>query len=215
MKMTGESKEGKVLDAAEAISKIRLIGITGIAGSGKDTLADYIIGKYGAKKLALADPIKAILNSIFGFPAAAWDDRAWKEKAQAMIGHSPRVLAQSLGTDWGRRINEDLWIAKLVGRWRESDSAFTVVPDVRFDNEAVYMLRSGGMMIRVERDEVEPVAPHASEAGVQDQLVHLSIVNNGTVEDLHEAFDRAIVKHVLEAEANIAKQQAGMQPQEN
>lgn len=211
--MTGESKEGKVLDATAAMTNVRLIGITGKAGSGKDTLADYICNSYGAQKLALADPIKAILNSIFGFPADAWNDRGWKEQPQAMIGHSPRVLAQSLGTQWGRSINEDLWISKLVGRWRASDCAMTVVPDVRFDNEAVYMLRSGGMMIRVERDEVEPVAPHESEAGVQDQLVHLSIVNNGTVEDLCEAFDRAIVKHVLEAQANAEKQQAEMQPQ--
>lgn len=211
MSKAAEEAGSSVIDATEAMTRIRLIGITGIAGSGKDTLADYICGKYGAQKLALADPIKAILNSIFGFHRDSWKDREWKEKPQAMIGHSPRVLAQSLGTQWGRSINEDLWISKLVGRWRESDCALTVVPDVRFDNEAVYTLRAGGMMIRVERDDVEPVAPHASEQGVQDQLVHLSIVNNGGIEDLHEAFDRAIVKHILEVEAQQQAQQGQIQ----
>ena len=210
--MTGENAEKNEVDVTEVMQRVRLIGITGKAGSGKDTLADYIASKYGARKMALADPIKEILNSLFGFPASAWKDREWKEKVAPMIGHSPRVLIQSLGTQWGRMINEDLWVSKLVAKWRESDGALTIVPDIRFDNEAVFMLRSGSMIIRIDRNEVEPVAQHESENGVQDQLVHLTIENNGTFEDLFAAFDEAIVKHVKDTEAKmIAEQQAEQQ----
>jgi len=202
-------KQGKILDAQSAMQKIRLIGIAGAAGSGKDTLADYICARHGADRIALADPIKAILNSIFGFTKTSWDDRKWKESAVPMIGHSPRVLAQSLGTDWGRALCEDIWVSKMIGRWRENECPLTVVPDVRFDNEAVFILRSGGMIIRVDRPDAAPVAQHASEAGVQDQLVHLTINNDGSIEDLHEAFDRAIVNHILDVESNMKQQQEG------
>ena len=202
----------EVMTEEAAIGKVRLIGITGLAGTGKDTLAEYIMSRFGAKRLALADPIKAILNSIFGFPHEAWNDRKWKESVLPLIGHSPRVLAQTLGTDWGRALNENIWVSKVLGRWRESMCEFTVIPDVRFDNEAVEILRSGGMVIRVERAAAEPVAMHQSEQGVQDQLIHLSIKNDGTIQELHEAFDRAIVRHVLDVQAQ-QKQQADANPQ--
>lgn len=190
-----------VMTPEAAISNVRLIGITGLAETGKDTLANYIVNQYGAIKRSVAYPIKGILNQIFGFPASAWDDRDWKERPLPMIGHSPRVLAQSLGTEWGRAINEDLWIGKVIAHWRQNDCRLMVVPDIRFDNEAVYLLRSGGMMIRVTRQDAKPVAPHQSEQGVNDQLVHIEIPNDGTIKELFEAFDRAILKHVLDAQA--------------
>jgi hypothetical protein len=196
------------LTAEQAVGKIRMIGIAGKAGAGKSALADYISARYGAKVMAVADPIKAILNAIFGFPVSAWDDRKWKETAQPMIGHSPRVLAQSLGTDWGRALVEDIWISKLVAKWRQSEAALTCVPDIRFDNEAVFLMRNGGMIIKVEREGVPDVAGHSSEVGIQDQLVHLTIQNNGTIEELGESFDRAIVDHVLSIEQRMAEEQA-------
>lgn len=195
------------LSIEDAMKHVRLIGITGKANTGKDTIANYLVDKFQARKMPLAGPIKAILNSIFGFPSGAWNDRHWKETPLPMIGHSPRVLAQSLGTEWGRSINEDLWVSKMITRWRADGCKLTAVPDVRFDNEAVMILRSGGMIVRVERDDVEPVAQHASEAGIQDQLIHISLRNNGTIEDLHAQFERALVSHVMTIQKRMAEQQ--------
>ena len=42
-----------------------LIGVCGKAGSGKDTIADYLVKKYNFKKIALADPIKRMVEDVF------------------------------------------------------------------------------------------------------------------------------------------------------
>ena len=41
-----------------------LVGICGKAGAGKDTVGDYLIDKYGFKKIALADPIKRLVKDV-------------------------------------------------------------------------------------------------------------------------------------------------------
>ena len=65
-----------------------LIGITGKAGVGKDTLAHYLHIIYGYHQYALAQPIKDALNARFGWKASAWDDRIWKESPNLRWGDS-------------------------------------------------------------------------------------------------------------------------------
>ncbi len=44
-----------------------IIGISGKANSGKDTVADYLVSQYKFTKVALADPLKRFLMEIFDF----------------------------------------------------------------------------------------------------------------------------------------------------
>lgn len=44
-----------------------IIGITGKAGSGKDTVADLLVHEHGFVKVAMADPLKRICMDLFGF----------------------------------------------------------------------------------------------------------------------------------------------------
>lgn len=44
-----------------------IIGISGLAGSGKDTCADFLVGRYNFKKTSFADPMKKIVQDVFGF----------------------------------------------------------------------------------------------------------------------------------------------------
>lgn len=46
---------------------MKLVGISGQAGSGKDTVADYLVSEYGYVKVSLADPIKRFGREVFGF----------------------------------------------------------------------------------------------------------------------------------------------------
>jgi hypothetical protein len=48
----------------------KLIGLSGAAGSGKDTAGNYLSWLLGYETYALASPIKSIVNTLFG-----WDDR--------------------------------------------------------------------------------------------------------------------------------------------
>ncbi|KMU96678.1 hypothetical protein AC138_07500 [Pseudomonas putida] len=61
---------------------------------------------------ALADPLKAGCQAIFGLSdAEAWSDEA-KEKTIDLWGLSPRQLFQRAGTEWLRDHNADHWLLR-------------------------------------------------------------------------------------------------------
>lgn len=171
----------------------RIVGITGRAGSGKDTLAAALIDTFGYTRRGLADPIKELLNARFGWSAAQWDDRGWKERPavstfnlldegrHAMTERylSPRQLAQWLGTEVGRdTFGEDAWVNALFVWWGKAQRPMLVVPDVRFDNEALAIRTRGGVILNVVRPGVEAVNDHVSELGVSSSLVDLHLLND-------------------------------------
>jgi hypothetical protein len=182
----------------------RLIGITGKAGAGKDTLADLLVEKYGFEKYSLASPIKKLLNERFGWKDEFWQDRAWKEAESEQCGFkaarlydyfSPRSWAQWLGTEVGRTVGgEDVWANMMAKAWLNRhvnvyDTPRMVVPDVRFDNEASRIIGLGGFVVQVHRDDIVPVAQHPSENGVNILKIKRVLVNNGTPEQLLEQFE--------------------------
>lgn len=50
-----------------------LIGLSGFAGVGKDTVADSLVRDFGYVKIALADPIKRIVRDVYAFT----DEQLW------------------------------------------------------------------------------------------------------------------------------------------
>lgn len=171
----------------------KLIAITGRAGSGKDTLASLLAADRDARIYSFALPIKQCLNAMFGWTMELWNDREWKETVIPWLGQSPRYLAQTLGTEWGRElVHPELWVLLAANRYQEhrrlSDTPF-IIPDCRFDNEAGIVHTLGGVVIRVVRDSAQAVNPHKSEGGISDHLVHATIDNNGSVQDLYDRAD--------------------------
>ncbi len=162
----------------------RLIGITGLAGSGKDTLANAIVEKSGVK-YSWAYPLKQALNATFGWTMEMWDDRIWKETEISWLGKSPRQLAQTMGTEWAREtVHPELWV--MLGLQRYSEHTKTqqspfVIADTRFDNEARAIHRNGGIIIKVLRDDASPIFAHKSEKGVSPDLIDYTVGNNGTI----------------------------------
>jgi hypothetical protein len=142
----------------------KIIAITGLKGSGKDTTADYIIKQYpNWEKDSFAGTLKDAVSVIFG-----WDrkmlagetpedreiretrDEYWSEKFGYEI--TPRIILQQLGTDCLRNhLHKNIWVDSLEKKIRNTTKNI-IITDCRFKNE-LDMLRSlGATIVRVERD---------------------------------------------------------------
>lgn len=170
---------------------MNLIGITGKAGTGKDTLAKIIVEEYGFAQYALAHPMKAAMCAAFDLPMHVFEDRELKEQTIAWIGKSPRQLMQLFGTEFGRRlVRDEIWlmVAERRREWLASTDTCSgmVVSDIRFPDEAAWIRACGGLLIHLDRPGVEAVSAHSSENGVSMEDGDALIQNNGSIDDLSD-----------------------------
>jgi hypothetical protein len=160
-----------------------LIGFHGRAGAGKDTAAASLI-KDGWQQAFFSEPLKAALNAMFGWTPEMWNDRVWKETRAAPTWLSPRDLAISLGTQWGRdTIDRNLWVSLTMRRLQPGrDVVFT---DVRFRNEAQAIEAAGGIVIEIVRpNNPTPAVSHPSERRLPPGLVDHVVANDGSPSQL-------------------------------
>lgn len=173
----------------------RLIGIAGRAGSGKDTAGSHLVEQHGFQQYAFADPIRAMLGALGAFPAADLINRDTKEVVIDWLGKSPRQMAQTLGTEWGRElVHPQLWILMAQRRWDAAKFAghSLVVTDVRFENEVEWIKAQGGHVIVLDRCGTESVSAHASEQLNFSVFADWFIPNDSTIDILLHRVDQAM-----------------------
>lgn len=152
-----------------------LIGLTGRAGAGKDTVAEML----GYERYAFAQPLKTML-AVIGFPEPP---RAQKEDLIPGFVFSWRRAAQTLGTEWGRNLQSDIWLA-LAKRYHQNVKAdFLVITDVRFHNEASWIRERGTLVhVRGRNATLELTAQqHASELELPFEDGDYVINNSGSL----------------------------------
>lgn len=90
----------------------KIIGLAGVARSGKDTAAACLEEMPNVASFALADPLKLGCQIIFGLS----NEETWCDShKETLIQHwakSPRQLFQMVGTDWMRTFNPDFWLMR-------------------------------------------------------------------------------------------------------
>ena len=186
-------------------NKPLLIGLTGLAGSGKDTVR-AILEEHEFLGFAFADPIRSMLRELLAsadIDPACMDDRDLKELPIYQLSSdgkpvSYRMLAQTLGTEWGRSIQPDFWL-RIAQSHIDGIRVSTfgqlpdfVISDVRFENEANWIRAQGGVIWRIVRPGVEPVRSHASESGMEAIHCHRMIPNIGSIQDLRDTVTTAL-----------------------
>lgn len=164
-----------------------VIGLTGYAQSGKDTLASILVEKYGYKRIAFADAIRNFLYEIN--PMVSCSPTGYLKDLVNLVGWDNakqetqvRRLLQDLGVAARNIIDPDIWVETALKNIDPNDRV--VITDVRFTNEAEHLRSLGGQLWRVKRLGVEAVNSHVSEHELDGYKVDQIFINNGTIEDL-------------------------------
>lgn len=141
-----------------------IIGIIGLAGSGKNTAGDYLVSK-GFKQDSFAAPLKDVTSAIFGWPRHLLEgdtkvSRDFREQIDpywsVKFGYdvTPRHILQFIGTEVMRNsLHPDIWIDSMEKRII-SNGCDMVITDVRFPNEVEFIKSLNfGKIIRITRGE--------------------------------------------------------------
>lgn len=147
-----------------------VVGLTGRAGAGKDSVADVLVKEHGFTKMSFAAPLKRMLRNvdpIVGYDVyqgdcpcgdegclpevdtvrlsdlygMGYDDETIKESPW---GDEVRDLWQRFGTDTMRAEDKNYWVDKAAKAILESTEDRIVLTDVRFPNEAEMIYSLGG-----------------------------------------------------------------------
>ena len=189
-----------------------IIGISGLIGAGKDTVADYFVNHHDFRRESWAGTLKDAVAVVFGWDRVMLEgktrsSREWREQPDAWWSErlgmqvTPRNVLQQWGTDVCRKSYHDaIWIASLENKIRRTTDDI-VISDCRFANEIVSIKNLGGLTIRVKRgsdpawaelyrsniDKFKLEYPdiHASEYSSIGLAYDYVIENNDTIDALH------------------------------
>jgi len=163
-----------------------IIGICGLIGSGKGTVADVLVDQ-GFTKVSFADKLKDGVSTIFGWNRAMLEgdtdeSRQWREQrddfwsAETEMEVTPRLVLQLFGTDCLRNgFHDGVWVSLLKKHMLDNPGNY-VIPDVRFRNEQNMIRELGGQVWRVQRGDIP-------------EWYGCAILDNTTGSDLMEEYD--------------------------
>lgn len=166
-----------------------IIGICGLIGSGKDTIADYLQNIHQFKRESFAHTLKDAVAAVFGWDRDLLEGRTkqsreWREQVDPwwaerlnMPNLTPRWVLQYWGTEVFRKnFHDDIWIAALENKLRNSTDDI-VITDCRFPNEIRAIRSAGGVVVRVRRGPdpdwmtVAKIANQVNNSGASAQIL--------------------------------------------
>lgn len=272
-----------------------IIGLAALARSGKDTVASMLLEHPGVAAFALADPLKAGCQALFGLTEEeTWHDDM-KEQPIGLWGRSPREFFQTVGTEWMRNHNPEQWLlraareinppqrlsppcaaadpeaavppssmelahpdapfilaaqaifdfehhqlanttalntpdpywnicpAEAIHLLREhalalypdfqarrarrpitalkrngqvpASASTIIIKDIRFENEAAFLRANEGEIWHIKRPSPPTVIAHSSELGVEKAPADVTIINDGSIQDLRVRVEQAWAEH--------------------
>ena len=170
-----------------------IIGICGFIGSGKDTVADYLVNFHEFRRESFANTLKDAVAAVLGWDRTLLEGRTkeareWREQVDpwwaerlAMPTLTPRWVLQYWGTEVCRRaFHDDIWIASLENKLRTSKDN-VVISDCRFPNEIQSIRDAGGKIVWVQRGEL----PDWYDTAIEANLGHNYAVQDLKMRKIH------------------------------
>ncbi len=175
-----------------------LVAFSGFKTAGKDAAASVLINEYGFKKVALADPVRALAYAINPIVEIdGWEDEGIRLRTlidtygwDFCKNTYPEVrrLMQAVGTEGGRTLfGENFWIEQLGNSVPDlfDDESRYVLTDARFTNEGQFVQRHGGTLVWINRPGLSSDG-HASESGELKAIADYFLTNDAGLADLEE-----------------------------
>lgn len=112
---------------------------------------------------------------------------------------SARTALQSIGTEWGRTIDPEIWLKATLREALSYDRV--VISDVRFLNEVEFIQKHGGKVIKIIRPDTDSlaanvgIAGHKSEAeqkSMPDDMFDGIIINDKSLEDFKNSVETQV-----------------------
>jgi hypothetical protein len=197
-----------------------IIGLHGEAESGKDLTYKLLteIGEMsgaalkgiGVVRRAFADPLKVSAAYALGFKGTAPECIEFCNRLKegtlirvedtynynSLAALTGREYLQFFGTEAHRHVfGDSFWIDQTLPYGWNPTKEMVVVTDVRFDNEAERVLENDGVIWEIVRPGHGIGKAHVSESGINPKLVHRTIVNDGTIDELREKIVEAIGRY--------------------
>ena len=161
-----------------------------IAGSGKDTVADYLVRQYGYNKLFFASEIYNMARNLFNMKGK---DRFLLQR----VGEKMREISPSVWVDYTFKQANDI----------TNNEGKVVISDLRRQNEYEEALEQGYLPIRIVCDRDIAISRIIARDGVCDEKLldnesetgtrgidMIEITNNGTLKELYQKLDELIEK---------------------
>ncbi len=195
---------------------IKIVGLVGEPGTGKDTIADFAIEDYGARRIGFADKIYSAVLAMKPIAALGFhqseegklmpsvvrvndivSERGWRKGKDEIV--EVRELLQRMGTEVGRNLfGEDFWVNLALNTLRAyyqgsgGELERFVFTDLRFENEEGGLRSFANhnmadlLIIRLRRPGHGTVNAHASESNYDNIRCDVLIDNDGDLELLHD-----------------------------
>lgn len=177
-----------------------LLGVTGKAGCGKNTLANFLIKNHNFIEMSFADTIKDMACVLLNVNREQLEEL--KINNAPLLGTeniTARYILQTLGTEWGRNlISRDIWINNLRQKIINNISKNIIITDVRFPNEFEMLTKLGFHFIKIiPKKELLHLKEDNNHESESYDFKDCIIINNfGTLEDFESNIKLFIEKYL-------------------